>query len=1317
MACTYLELTISNVDIAAAVSNSNVYPFLDNTVFVDYYDCYGNIITEPFTVAGPYTASTCTDYTTYGSPSLYYYISNVYTGADSGTDSPGTPCIPPTPTNTQTPTPTPTNTQTPTQTVTTTTTPTPTATIGYYTYSLGTGSTSNLACTDFISAPNTIYGTVAGGIGPNVGEFLYVNTTLTIAVTDGYYSNGTAWYQVLGGLGEINFSDPNGCPTPTPTPTPTVTPSVTPTNTQTPTNTVTSTPTVTQTPTQTETPTQTPTQTPTNTSTPTNTPTQTGTPTQTPTNTDTPTQTPTETGTPTQTPTNTATPTQTPTQTPTNTATPTQTPTQTPTKTPTNTTTNTTTPTKTPTNTNTPSVTPTNTPTNTNTPSVTPTNTNTPSVTPTNTNTPSVTPTNTQTPSVTPTNTQTPTNTPSVTPTNTQTPSVTPTNTQTPSVTPTNTQTPSVTPTNTQTPTNTPTNTPTPTLTPTVTSTSGYIVQFQSCVDSLVKFRFIDLPSTLVIGDTYLIISSAFNGCATVIAYDGSGPIYDGTGVSFTKVLSGCGDNLCPIVNIVPAILINCNFPGDILYANVQEDTAFVGAIYYYEGACYSFFEFSGVGGPDLGEPDFSDCSYCVPSPTPTPTPQPTPTYTPTPSVTPIPCSNNIYCFNTTLSTLTGYTGNYTVAGNYNTKEYYSGNSVTTSFIYYTGTYWCLSNSLGGVCVLQGATPCKSTCPDISATDFTVGICPSPTPLPVDCTTFDFNAYFDCDWEPIPTPTLTIPCDDVDFNITSFGVTPTPTPSGNFCSGTGLSFSLIGYTPVVPTVTLTPSVTLTNTVPVAGQVTFNMLENTFTCVSVKVLKICETGLEVYTSDSLVYLGLPITTGTTILAAMTYPGSSNAQTCVTYVRDDLNESSNSNVGGIFQVYSDCGTCKILPTQTPTITSTNTPTPTLTQTPTNTRTQTPTPSTTPLPVMCFEYIGQGPDILYQCSVEAQPTLYNGRYNWVLNGCPTGSGSGFPICPTIDNNNYIWWDGSVWNHSSSLGGGSVFTTLSNPGLLPIEILGTYEWTSEMWGTCAPEMRNSSSGPCVPATPMPTPTTTTTNTPTLTQTQTNTASPTPTSNWVYVFQSCEGPIPINRSIVQTLPHGLLSVGQVISYEGTCWNYIGRFNTNYISPTGYITTTFEGDYFANASTTIYQNCTTCNNPPCISRPTGLTDYYLTTSYSRSGNIFPFVSIPASNFGVGGTYTTACNAWFNFNNLSSRSNMGYSNYDAQSQWTVGSVAYLSFNLTGCQKIPAGSYWLQRRNSFSAGYYVFPSVNPALPNIEIVTINSLGVITAITNCNY
>lgn len=115
----------------------------------------------------------------------------------------------PTPTVTTTPTNTPTVTTTETPTPTTTTTPT--ATFGYYTYTLGTGVTANDACIDYGIAPNQIYGTVAGGAGPNAGEFLYFDTTLTTPVADGYYSNGTAAFLVSGGLGEITGVNPNAC--------------------------------------------------------------------------------------------------------------------------------------------------------------------------------------------------------------------------------------------------------------------------------------------------------------------------------------------------------------------------------------------------------------------------------------------------------------------------------------------------------------------------------------------------------------------------------------------------------------------------------------------------------------------------------------------------------------------------------------------------------------------------------------------------------------------------------------------------------------------------------------------------------------------------------------------------------------------------------------------------------------------------------------------------------------------------------------------------------------------------------------------------
>lgn len=146
------------------------------------------------------------------------------------------------------PTPTSTVTSTPTETPTATPTTTPTATFSYYTYNLGSGSTPNEAC---LGSTNLVYGTVAGGVGPNVDESLYQNTGLSIPVADGFYSNGTAYFVVSGGAGLITSSDPNGCSNlPTPTPTPSVTSTSTPTPTQTPTLTATptGTPPVTPTP-------------------------------------------------------------------------------------------------------------------------------------------------------------------------------------------------------------------------------------------------------------------------------------------------------------------------------------------------------------------------------------------------------------------------------------------------------------------------------------------------------------------------------------------------------------------------------------------------------------------------------------------------------------------------------------------------------------------------------------------------------------------------------------------------------------------------------------------------------------------------------------------------------------------------------------------------------------------------------------------------------------------------------------------------------------------------------------------------------------
>ena len=174
------------------------------------------------------------------------------------------------------------------------------------------------------------------------------------------------------------------------------------------------------------------------------------------------------------------------------------------------------------------------------------------------------------------------------------------------------------------------------------------------------------------------------------------------------------------------------------------------------------------------------------------------------------------------------------------------------------------------------------------------------------------------------------------------GVTPTPTPTSDSCNLVAVSFSMSGYTPATtPTVTLTPSVTLTRTVDVQGQVTFEMLDETFSCVSVKVLTDCQSGEEFYVTDNLVFSGIPAVIGMTLLVDL-----NGGYHCVSYTRDDTNFSSNSSVGEIVQLYSTCEYCSIIPTPTPTVTTTPTVTPSSSQTPTPSVTASPsvTPSQT-------------------------------------------------------------------------------------------------------------------------------------------------------------------------------------------------------------------------------------------------------------------------------------------------------------------------------------------------------------------------------------
>jgi hypothetical protein len=138
---------------------------------------------------------------------FYSFGGSVVQLLSNGSETSGySPCV------TTTPTPTVTPTVTVTPTLTRTPTPTPTQTIGYYTYSLGyDASSASTACSDFAVSPLTIYAPLVGGPGPNIGETLYTDSGLTTPASNGYYSNGVAWYLVTGGSGVVNSVDPNGC--------------------------------------------------------------------------------------------------------------------------------------------------------------------------------------------------------------------------------------------------------------------------------------------------------------------------------------------------------------------------------------------------------------------------------------------------------------------------------------------------------------------------------------------------------------------------------------------------------------------------------------------------------------------------------------------------------------------------------------------------------------------------------------------------------------------------------------------------------------------------------------------------------------------------------------------------------------------------------------------------------------------------------------------------------------------------------------------------------------------------------------------------
>jgi hypothetical protein len=429
-------------------------------------------------------------------------------------------------------------------------------------------------------------------------------------------------------------------------------------------------------------------------------------------------------------------------------------------------------------------------------------------------------------------------------PTPTPTPTVTPTNTKTPTVTPT--ITPTNTPTNTETPTNTPTITPTNTNTPSVTPTDYVfnIYTFRDCCDSTNIFRFNTISSTLTVGQTFYISNSVdFTGCAEVIPYEPIGNNYSGVGVVFTEQ-SSCNDGYCPSCPTPTPTpsgpVVDCTCLEYVVYNSNSLD------VYVDHIDCYGQFrEFLILPNTTVSlcacensviAPEGVYVTLIGECPAPSATVQPTPTPTPTPSLTPSAgwnlCPVEEYCVLTYFATTELYDGTYYSAGTHNDRVYYSGD---TGFIYYTGTYWCLSATLDGSCILHGKIPNTSICPDLCDEVFSSGTCVTTTSTTNPCNIFDFDAYFDCDVS--TTTTTTIPCSATSINVTFSAYTTTTTTVSPCPSFTG-SISFSSYTTTTTTTGTTTTTTANRSLPVSGDVTYTLVETVFVCPGRTIKYIC-----------------------------------------------------------------------------------------------------------------------------------------------------------------------------------------------------------------------------------------------------------------------------------------------------------------------------------------------------------------------------------------------------------------------------------------------------------------------------------------------
>jgi hypothetical protein len=457
----------------------------------------------------------------------------------------------------------------------------------------------------------------------------------------------------------------------------------------------------------------------------------------------------------------------------------------------------------------------------------------------------------------------------------------------------------------------------------------GTVYQMSACCSPYEVFLLKDVVGSLTTGDTYYVEATTFTGCSQVIDFSGTGTYHSAISLvgPYTSCTE-CNDTYpCEAVTATPTPTptatptltptptptttptptpTNTPTPSFLpcvckQYQLTNTDTNDSVVVFFED--CYGNSQSLPIGPQQIFDICACESSIIAPqsvivddqgdciltTPTPTPTISVTPSVTASPVITDCP---NTYCLSTGLAEYSDYDGEYNSSGTYNGREYYIGS--VSGVVFYNGVSWCLSNVLGGQCILFGKTPCFSNCADIDEYVWTEGPCPTPTPSPViPCDDVSFEALFDCVTTPTPTPTPTI------------SVTPTPTPSTYVdpCATVDADLTINEIASPTPTPTPSPTPTVERNVNVSGVTTYTIIDTDFSCNFVRQITECTSGQTYYVSHVMRSTG-----GTIAEVGEVISATVSGQTyCFTYNGRVDNQSPTLTLNTVLDVYTGCTEC--------------------------------------------------------------------------------------------------------------------------------------------------------------------------------------------------------------------------------------------------------------------------------------------------------------------------------------------------------------------------------------------------------------------------